>query len=86
MILNSSCSFSDIQKSTTLQHPKQHVRQSQQYFALEMLQEMVNGFQPPGWFYNRSIHRLEFVASQTPLEPLALGDFKKSATAPEISH
>eukprot|EP00434_Breviolum_minutum_P010269 symbB.v1.2.009063.t1/scaffold555.1/size222420/8 len=38
-----------------------------------------------GWFYNRSIHRLEFVASQTPLEPLALGDFKKSATAPEIS-
>ena len=33
-----------------------------------------------GWFYNRSLHRLEFVASQTPLEPLALlGD------KPEIS-
>ncbi|CAL1128204.1 unnamed protein product [Cladocopium goreaui] len=31
-----------------------------------------------GWFYNRSLHRLEFVASQTPLEPLALGDASQS--------
>ncbi|CAK9072271.1 unnamed protein product, partial [Durusdinium trenchii] len=56
------------------EHPELESRQLQGELG-NFAQQWIHGLGAPevhvGWFYNRAFHRLEFVASQIPLEPLA---------------